>query len=78
MDGRTDGRMDGRTDGRTECQKLCPSAFLRKGGGQLITLYKRNAYWTFTYISLHLNGSYFDFYNSEVMTSLPHNLVLDS
>ena len=37
-----------------------------------------NAYWTFTYIILHFNGSYFDFYNSEVMTQLPHNLVLDS
>ena len=24
--------MDGRTDGRTECRKLCPSAFLGKGG----------------------------------------------
>ena len=31
MDGRTDGRTD---DGRTGSQKLCPSAFLRKGGGQ--------------------------------------------
>ena len=26
--------MEGRMDGRTESQKLCPSAFLRKGGGQ--------------------------------------------
>ena len=32
---------------------------------------------TFTYIILHFNVSYFDFYNSEVLTSLPHNLVLD-
>ena len=30
-----EGRTDGRTDGRTESRKLCPSAFLRKGGGQL-------------------------------------------
>ena len=44
----------------------------------LLTLYKRNAYWAFTYIIMYLNGSYFDFCNSEVMTSLPHNLVLDS
>ena len=29
-----DGRTDGRTEGRTESRKLCPSAFLRKGGGQ--------------------------------------------
>ena len=33
-DGRTEGWTDGQTDGRTESQKLCPSAFLRKGGGQ--------------------------------------------
>ena len=33
-DGRTDARTDRRTDGMTESQKLCPSAFLRKGGGQ--------------------------------------------
>ena len=45
---------------------------------KLITLYKRNAYWTFTDIILHFNGCYFDFCNSEVMTSLPHNLALDS
>ena len=45
---------------------------------KFITLYKSNAYWTFTYIILHFNGSYFDFCNSEVMTSLPHNLILDS
>ena len=45
---------------------------------KLITVYKRNAYWTFTYIILYFNGSYFDFCNSEVMTSLPHNLILDS
>ena len=45
---------------------------------KLITLYKSNAYWTFTYMRLHFNGFNFDFYNSEVMTSLPHNLVLDS
>ena len=45
---------------------------------KLITLYKKNAYWTFTDISLHFNGCYFDFCNSEVMTSLPHNLALDS
>ena len=45
---------------------------------KLIALYKRNAYWTFTYIILHFYGFNFDFCNSEVMTSLPHNLVLDS
>ena len=45
---------------------------------KLITLYKRNAFWTFTDIILHFNGCYFDFCNSEVMTSLPHNLALDS
>ena len=45
---------------------------------KLITLYKRNAYLTFTDIILHFNGCYFDFCNSEVMTSLPHNLALDS
>ena len=45
---------------------------------KLITLYIRNAYWTFTDIILYFNGCYFDFCNSEVMTSLPHNLVLDS
>ena len=33
-EGQTDGRTDRRTDGMTESQKLCPSAFLRKGGGQ--------------------------------------------
>ena len=33
-----DGRKDGRKDGRTESQKLCPSAFLRKGGGQQLDL----------------------------------------
>ena len=27
---------EGRTDGRTESQKICPSAFLRKGGGQYV------------------------------------------
>ena len=31
---RTDRRTDRRMDGMTESQKLCPSAFLRKGGGQ--------------------------------------------
>ena len=45
---------------------------------KLITLYKRNAYWTFTDIILHFSGCYFDFCNSEVMTSLPHNLALDT
>ena len=45
---------------------------------KFVTFYKRNAYWTFTYIILHFNGFNFDFCNSEVMTSLPHNLVLDS
>ena len=30
----TEGQNDGRTDRMTESQKLCPSAFLRKGGGQ--------------------------------------------
>ena len=34
LGGRKDGRTEGRTDGRTESQKICPSAFLRKGGGQ--------------------------------------------
>ena len=29
-------------------------------------------------IILHFNGCYFDFCNSEVMTSLPHSLTLDS
>ena len=29
-----DGRPDKRTDGRTERQKLSPSAFLPKSGGQ--------------------------------------------
>ena len=43
-----------------------------------ITLYKRNAYWAFTDIILHFNDCYFDFCNSEAMTSLPHNLALDS
>ena len=42
---------------------------------KLITLYKKNAYCTFTYIILYLNGSYFDFCNSVVLTLLPHNLV---
>ena len=37
-----------------------------------------NAHWAFTDIILHFNGCYFDFCNSEVMTSLPHNLALDS
>ena len=45
---------------------------------QVTPLYKSNAYWTFTNIILHFNGFNFDFCNSEVMTSLPHNLVLDS
>ena len=45
---------------------------------KLITLYKRNAYKPFTYISFHSNGCYFNFCNSEVMTSFPHNLVLSS
>ena len=45
---------------------------------RLITLYKRNAYWTFTDIILHFNGCYIDFCNSEFMTSHPHNLALDS
>ena len=45
---------------------------------KLITLYERNAYWTITDIILHFNGCYFDFCNSEAMTSLPHNLALDS
>ena len=30
----TEGRKDRRSDGMTESQKPCPSAFLRKGGGQ--------------------------------------------
>ena len=34
--GRKDGRTDRRTDRMTESQKPCPSAFLRKGGGQKI------------------------------------------
>ena len=29
---------EGRTDGMTESQKLCPSAFLRKGGGQKVDI----------------------------------------
>ena len=33
-DGRTHGQTNRRTDGMTESQKPCPSAFLRKGGGQ--------------------------------------------
>ena len=41
-----------------------------------ITLYKRNAHLLFYYF--HYNGCYFEFNNSEVMTSFPHNLVLDS
>ena len=45
---------------------------------KLITLYIRNEYWTFTDIILHFNGCYLDFCNSAVMTSLPHNLALDS
>ena len=45
---------------------------------KLITLYKKNAYWTLNDIILHFNGCYFDFWNSEVMTSLPHNLALYS
>ena len=45
---------------------------------KLITLYKRNAYWTLTDIILHFNSCYFEFCNSEIMTSLPHNLALDS
>ena len=45
---------------------------------KLITLYKMNVYWTFTDIILHFNGCYFKFCKSEVMTSLPHNLALDS
>ena len=40
-------------------------------------IYKRNAYWTFTDIILHFKGCNIDFCNSEVMTSLPHNLALD-
>ena len=28
--------MDRRTEGTTESRKLCPSAFLRKGGGQKV------------------------------------------
>ena len=36
-DRRTDRQTDGRTDGMTESQKLCPSTFLRKGGGQKCT-----------------------------------------
>ena len=35
-DRRTDGWTDGWMDGMTESQKLCPSAFLLKGGGQKI------------------------------------------
>ena len=34
----TEGRKDARTDGITESQKLCPSAFLRKGGRQKVML----------------------------------------
>ena len=41
-------------------------------------MYKKNAYKPSTYIILHLNGCYFNFCNSEVMTSFPHNLVLNS
>ena len=37
--GRKDGRTEGQTYGRTECRKLCPSAFLRKGGGQKVYMY---------------------------------------
>ena len=45
---------------------------------KLITFHKSNVHWTFTDIILYFNGFYFDFCNSEVMTSLPHNLALDS
>ena len=45
---------------------------------KLITLYKRDAYWPFTYIILHYNSCFFYFCNSDVMTSFPHNLGLDS
>ena len=31
-----DGRTDIRTNGRTKSRKLCTSAFLRKGGAQLV------------------------------------------
>ena len=30
--------MEGRKDGKTEMQKLSPSAFLRNGGGQKLSL----------------------------------------
>ena len=33
-----EGQKDGRTDGMMESQKLCPSAFLRKGRGQKVTI----------------------------------------
>ena len=52
--------------------------FLHLKQFKLITLYKRDSYWAFTDIILHFNGCYFDFCTSEVMTSLPHNLALDS
>ena len=45
---------------------------------KLITLYTRNAYKPCTYINLHYNGCYLNFCNSEIMTSFPHNFVLDS
>ena len=52
--------------------------FCTKKQFKLITLYERNAYWALTDIILHFNGCYFEFCNSEVMTSLPHNFALDS
>ena len=42
-------------------------------------MYKRSAYWIFpAYIILHYNGCYYNFCNSEGMTSYPHNLALDT
>ena len=35
--------------------------FALKKQFKLIALYKRNAYWPFTYIILHKNGCYFNF-----------------